>query len=277
MRIPVNIQLAWSVAFVLLFTDAYSQDTIRLKNYFRELKTINVSIGGKTYDFLFDTGGGETFISPAIAEDLKKDVYGRVTGTRMNGEKVYYKKCDSVTIVMSHTEMFHTSLGIWDVMSVLPKELPRIDGVISLKSFNDKVISINLARNWIIIETKASYRKKLKSMVLLNSRFASGQNGNELTVFLGILHSRRLYWFLFDTGNITDFIMSSQTAHDWGLQNKADSVNNDFHSVAIPLGRQELSVAASIRDIIYDGALNYNVICKGDYVLDLVGKKVWLK
>lgn len=32
--------------------------------------TINVQIGGKTYSFLFDTGGGVTAISPAIAKEI---------------------------------------------------------------------------------------------------------------------------------------------------------------------------------------------------------------
>lgn len=260
---------------VFLYSVAIGQDSIRLKKYFRELRTVNVSIGGKEYDFLFDTGGGETFISPAIANDLKKDVYGRILGIRMSGEKLYYKKCDSIAIDIGPTRIHHTTVGIWDVMSVLPKELPRIDGVISLKSFENRIISIDLANNRIIVETPASCNKKTKTMTLLNSRFSSGPGGNELTVFLGTTYNRRLYWFLFDTGNISECILSPQTAYEWQLQNTFDSLSNKFDNATITLGEHKHLVNAAVKDIVYDGALNYTLISQGVYTIDLTKNRVW--
>ena len=59
MKIPNNIRLC--TILTIFYSTVFGQDTIQLKNYFRELKTVNVTIAGKKYNFLFDTGGGETF------------------------------------------------------------------------------------------------------------------------------------------------------------------------------------------------------------------------
>ena len=62
-----------TLSFLTIFVyRAYAQDTIYLENYVGNLKKVNVTIGSKSYSFLFDTGGGETFISPEIAKSLGK-------------------------------------------------------------------------------------------------------------------------------------------------------------------------------------------------------------
>jgi hypothetical protein len=68
------------------------QDTIQLKKYVSNLKKVDVVIAGETYNFLFDTGGGETFLSPDIAKHLERTVYGQASSFRMNGERVDYQK-----------------------------------------------------------------------------------------------------------------------------------------------------------------------------------------
>lgn len=57
---------------VLSILNATAQDTIRLKSYLGNLKQIEVLIDGNPYHFLFDTCGGETFLSPDIAKAIGK-------------------------------------------------------------------------------------------------------------------------------------------------------------------------------------------------------------
>ncbi|MEQ9166185.1 MAG: aspartyl protease family protein, partial [Fulvivirga sp.] len=70
---PVNF-LTRPILSPIIFnqTSAKSQTQIKLNNYFRELKTVEVTIDGETYDFLFDTGGGVTVVSPQVIEKLNK-------------------------------------------------------------------------------------------------------------------------------------------------------------------------------------------------------------
>ena len=135
---------------------------------------MEVKINNKPFDFLFDTGGGETFISPQLASVMGKQVYGSATGYRMNGEQIKYRKCDAVSITIGNIALSHSTVGVWDLMAILPKELPPLYGVLSLKSFSNKIITLDLTSDLLIIETAASYAKKIKKAGLLESRFANG-------------------------------------------------------------------------------------------------------
>ena len=81
-------------------------------------------------------------------------------------------------------------------MSFLHKGFSKLDGVLSLKSFHDKILKLDLAHKRIILETTSSYRKLIKKKMALQSRFVNGPNGNELIIFLGIPRQENLYWFL---------------------------------------------------------------------------------
>jgi hypothetical protein len=260
----------------IVLSKSFSQDTLRLRTYVGELKQITISIEGKTYQFLFDTGGGETFISPSICSSLNKIPHGKEFGYRMNGERIHYQKCDSVTIEMGATKIFHSAVGVWDVMGILPKELPKIDGIISLKSFQNKIICLDLTHNIIIIETNKSTNKKTKEMTLLKSRFANGLTGNELIVFLGAKHNNVLYWFLFDSGNLDSFIFSPLTAYEWEIQSDSVSVGKTY-TTDIALGEESEKTEVVTKEIIYDGSLNYGFISKNIYLLDMIKNRVWTK
>lgn len=263
------------VTLTLLTIFAIAQDTIRLSPYVGKLKTMKVFIGEKQYSFLFDTGGGETFISPEIAATLNKIPYSKLYGTRMNGEAIFYQKCDSIYLNLGATTIFHSTLGVWDIMIVLPKELPKIDGIISLKTFRNKIISLDLDHNKIVIETPKTYSRKVKNMAALQSRFASGPSGNELTLFLGTKHNKRVYWFLFDSGNLKGFIFSPQTAYEWGLQADTVSIEKKYET-EIALGSKRYNVSIVTEKIIYEGAIDYDFIAQRIYFIDLIKNQVYV-
>ena len=49
-----TIVLIW----IVYSSNMIAQDIVHLKNYFRDIKTVDIFIEGKRYNFLFDTGGG---------------------------------------------------------------------------------------------------------------------------------------------------------------------------------------------------------------------------
>jgi hypothetical protein len=267
------LYLNFSIIFVCR---AYTQDTLNLEKYAGNLKKVKVTIGSDQYYFLFDTGGGETFISSEIAKSLGKIVYGSTTGFRMSGETIRFRKCDSVSFNIGPTKIFHSSIGVWDIMSVLPEDFPKLDGVLSFKSFHDKILTLDLGNNRIISETPHSYQKAIKNKTLLKSRFANGVDGNELTVFLGLPNSGHLYWFLFDSGNLDDLSLSHNTAYEWGLENDSVTQRKQFGSLAINLGLKKIISEASSNAIIYDGSLNFAVLSKLTFIIDFPKKQVWM-
>lgn len=270
------------IFFLILFFSSikiYAADTIYLNPYFRELKTTDIIINGKKYKFLFDSGGGETFISPAIANTLNKEIYGSSTGIRMDGEMIKYQKVNSVSIKTGSTNLFHPIIGVWDIMSILPKELPTIDGVLSLKSFSDRILTIDLSKNILIIENENSLKKQTKIKTLIPSRFANGSDGAESTILIGIPKKNNLYWFLFDTGNIGDMILSPECAQLWTHQTdtKSGDTPNTTTKREFMIGNNKVESNTYSKKIIYDGVLNFTSISKFVFTIDFKRKQVWMQ
>ncbi|NVO19771.1 MAG: aspartyl protease family protein [Bacteroidetes bacterium] len=272
------MKLIISIPALLLFIclHGYSQDTIALSKYLGNLKTVEVTIDGKKYNFLFDSGGGATFIAPSLIRNSGREIFGDGTGYRMSGEKIRFQKTDSITLQLGHTLLFNQDACVWDIMSVLPTDVPELYGIISLNSFRNKILTIDLSHSRLIVETPLSYRKKQMNQTLLRSRFASGITANELDVLISIPRQHHAYWFLFDSGNLDDLLLSHSTAREWKLESGVDSLRNRLSTIPFHIGNEDLNVQAAANDLIYDGALNYDLICRYVFMINFISQEVWM-
>ena len=264
----------FGLLFISSMMNVFAQDTIHLYPYIENIKTVEVFIEGEKYDFLFDTGGAETIISPEVATALNKKIYGSVTGYRMSGEMIKAQKADSISLTIGTTKIHHQTVGVWDLMSILPKDFARVDGVISLKSFEGTILTIELSKKLIVIENKASAKKAIIEKSLLTTKFANGLDGSELNIFVGIPKANNLYWFLFDSGNSGPFLVSNESAEVWKVQKDSYESNPESEFV---LGKQTLRIKPFVRDIIYDGAFNFDAISRYVFTIDFKNKEVWFK
>lgn len=267
-------KLFFSLLFLGINIGGFGQDTIRLKPYIENMKTIEVDIEGKKYNFLFDTGGAETIISPEIAKHFNKKIYGSTTGFRMSGEIIKAQKSDNISITLGSTKINHPTVNVFDIMSILPKEFPKIDGVISLKSFTAHILTLNLAKKTIIIENPSSSIKAIQEKSLVSSRFANGLEATELNIFLNISKDNQSYWFLLDSGNSGPLLLSTETVKNWQLSKDKDGMNSENQFI---LGKKIFLSRSFTRDIIYDGVLNFETICKYIFTIDFKNSKVWIK
>ncbi len=253
-----------------------AQTEIVLEQYFRSLKSVKVEINDNLYHFLFDSGAGITMISPEIAEELHKPVYGNYVGFRMSGEKVEMQLCDSVDITLNGMDFFHPYVAVFDMMSLLPKELERIDGMISLQTFENNEITVDLENNKLIVETEESFTQKIKNMSEIPSHFANGQSGLELNIFVGITAKTHLWWFLFDTGNIAKTKISKNIAQEWDFSLKENEIT-EIGNYTFDIAGESITVPTIIDDIIYDGALSYDFIQQSIYAISFIDKKIWIE
>lgn len=265
-----TIKTVFSLLFACIGISSFAQDTIQLKAYVENMKTIDVFIEGKKYNFLFDTGGADTFISPEIAKSLNKEIYGCITGFRMSGEIIKAKKANDIELTIGKTNLFHKTVSVWDLMTILPKDFPRIDGIISLKSFERNVLTIDLSKNIVIVENKNSAKKKVKGKLPLKTRFANGLEGSELNIFFGVPKDKNLYWFLFDSGNSGPLLLSQESAEIWKVQNEKNQESEFI------IGEKKLRIKPFVRDIIYDGVLNFEAISNYVFTIDFKNKEVWV-
>lgn len=260
---------------LLVVSLAEAQTVVPLKKYAGNLKYIDVVVGGQSYKFLFDSGGGKTIISPAVAAALGKEPYGRSVSFRMSGEQVAFEHCDSVTLSLAGVNIPHPQLAVWDIMQVLPKELPPVDGLISLKTFEHLPVTVDLPNSRLILETAQSLRDKTRRMQLIPSRFSTGLDGAELGLFLGVPQNGKLWWFLFDSANLSDLLLSPVTAEAWGYAVKKSDAPQEIDSITFtPFA--DTPVQAAVENIIYDGALNYSVLSGRRFTISYPARKVWM-
>ncbi|MCK8143393.1 aspartyl protease family protein [Flavobacterium sp. I-SCBP12n] len=271
-------KVLYSLLFLCSVIQSYAQDTIKLKPYIENMKTVDVFIEGKKYNFLFDTGGAETIISPEIAKIINKEIYGSTTGFRMSGEIIKAQKADSISFLIGKTKIFHQTVGVWNLMSILPKEFTKIDGVLSLKSFAQNIITIEISKNILIIENNVSAKKSIKGKSLLTTRFANGIEGSELNIFVGIPKINRIYWFLFDSGNSGPLLLSNESSEIWKIKKETQTDNFEKNPEAeFIIGKKNLKIKPFARDIIYDGVLNFDAISKYVFTIDFKNKEVWFE
>ncbi|MBD81556.1 MAG: hypothetical protein CL840_21740 [Crocinitomicaceae bacterium] len=264
---------------IALFSVTKSQTIISLSDYegHSKLKKIAVKIEGVNYNFLFDTGAGVTLISPEVAKKINRREYGRSVGYRMLGEKVEYAKCDSVEVLIGDYKFFHSTVGVWDLNQVLPKGWPKIDGVISLGSFQGQCVTLDLSANTITVESDSTCRTKTNSMQLVESRFVNGFTGLETGIFLNLDQVGRKWWFLMDSGNLDKNKISHTTAKEWNIKSTADSGRVDMGNVNYKLAGISKDLPTVADEIIYDGVLNFDFLSQIIITLSFAEEKVWIK
>jgi len=246
---------------------------ISLNPYVGRLVTANALAGDDTLKLLFDTGGGETYIVPDVASRLGCSPSGRSVGFRMSGEMVESQHCYDISLSIGGLSFNHERIGVWDINKILPEGLPRLDGILSLKTFLNQPFTLDLYSKRLILETKESLEDRTNTMTRLESRIANGPDGSELNIFL---HGKiKDYgWFLLDSGNLDVVLVSPH------LANK--ELNDSTASSNIWESDLKLSILSSVftkfrtKEIIYDGALSEEFMRKWIFTFDLSINAVWL-
>lgn len=274
-RASVTTRLALTLAGLAASTGspAHGQDPaveLRLEPYVGRLVTVAAVVGGDTLPFLLDTGGGETLISPSVAGRLGCTPSGRTVGFRMGGERVEFAMCDDVTLTLAGRAFPHADIAVFDIASLLPDDWPPLGGVISLKSFANRAITLDLANARLIVETDASVAQRVAHMTRVRSRVASGTDGRSLTVFLRMV-APTTGWYLLDSANLDVVRVGSHAVADAVADGEITSGPVQFEGV-MPIDGQWRAA-----DLIYDGALSEAYMRQWVFTLDLMNGTTWVK
>jgi hypothetical protein len=238
---------------------------ITLYPYFRELRTVRALAGRDTLTLLFDTGGGATLITPAMAQRIGCRPYGRDVGYRMTGEPVEFQRCDSLTLALSGWSRPLAPVAVFDVNALLPAELPRLDGVLALDAFRGQVLTIDWPGQRLLVHSPTSSEAALAAFGL-TVRPATGETGRMLTVFARAAGQRGFLWLLIDSGNLQGTLIDSGVFRDALLIRGPDSL------VALDLGPGHLQrVSVRPGTFILDGVLGADFLQRGPLALDLRG------
>lgn len=248
---------------------------VPLAPYFRELRTVRVVSGADTLSLLLDTGGGHTLVTPAVAQRLGCEPFGRSVGHRMSGEQVEFQWCAGVQLQLEEVNLSSGLLAVFDLAAVLPPELPRLDGVLALKSFTDRVVTFDFAGNRLILESTRSADARRSAHRPLRVRLATGADGSSLTIFVAASAEPEPIWLLVDSGNLIGTMLSPDGARQLQVpdagRDHPTPIEVDLQLIGLP----RTPTSALIRDIIYDGVLGANFFFSNVFTLDLRDHEPW--
>jgi hypothetical protein len=237
---------------------------IPLAPYQGRLRAVRVRAADREWELLFDTGGGLTLVSPALAEAVGCTPRGRVTGHRMSGESISVPTCASGALAIGGWIAPPQTLGIFDVMTLLPSDWPRLDGVVALRSFAGRRLTIDPAA---LGETAGVGATRLLS------RVATGAGGGELLVFAGVTVGTDTLWLEVDSGNLGAVHLAPHAARLLGV---SDSVGAEHPEIMLSLVPGHPSaVRGRVRELILDGALNAEWLERGRLTIDLAHGTLW--
>jgi hypothetical protein len=241
--------------------------------YVGRLVTVDVVVQGDTLPFLLDTGGGETLITPWLAEELGCTPAGRAVGFRMTGDRVEFALCPDVTLSFAGYEVTHPDIAVLDLASLLPPDWPDLAGLISLQSFADRPITLELAKRRLILESAESLAERVSGMTPVDLRTATGTDGRSLTVLFR-MESPAPGWYLFDSANL-DVV---RVGTDLGAtavsppQEGEGATEGPVQFAGLP----PVNTRWALADIIYDGVLSEEFIREWTVTLDLSHGRAWV-
>lgn len=239
--------------------------------------TVSVQVGDKTYPFLFDSGMGVTMITPDIAAEMGCQPFGQIAAVNAGGERVNLKRCSDSTLKMA-SFVKTGEIAVFNLMTFFSEKAPQIGGAISLHTFEGQILTIDLAKDRLWLESEESFKKRIEGMKELESRLARPGSGNIIDLFVAANTPRGKMWLLFDTGNFGWTHISPTALEMLGTNLDAPNKAKMIKPINLELvGLGSVEVPMRERNMIYDGQINYDTIARMVVTIDLRNGRSWAK
>ena len=237
--------------------------------------------------FIFDTGGGIHIISSAILNQIASTPRGTFTAIRHTGEPVELETFDIESIELNGIREENPIVATWPAL-----DAAGIDGILSLKLFEDRPFTLDLINKVIICETPeslTSIAEKGKSVPLKTS----DDRGISLDIFADFTgtESVRLECII-DTGSPGTIIDARHMA-ELGINPDAEGVQKREREEITGTTRTEYLAALpslSLRDLpgsaindiqtvfkekmIYDGLVGMDFFIDRSFTFDIPGRRL---
>lgn len=244
---------------------------IKLERFRKALWKIHVTVGGKTGDFLFDTGGGVTHLTEDFLRGMDCKFWGRGTGYNMFGKRAEGPHCDNVHITAGDITLTPVNVGKIDFEGQFPGD-KNPDGLLALDAFDGKVITLDQKSATLTIETEKSLKKRVQSMKEFPFRLARECSGRCLSAFLGVNTPNGMTWMNVDSAAGGVSLIAKEYAASVGLDpNKKEQQINYKLSPDVTI-----SGPVFVTDMIMDGNLGQPFLSNYVITLDLLHGRMWI-
>jgi hypothetical protein len=250
---------------------AQAPQVIKLERFRKALWKVHVNVKGKEGDFLFDTGGGITLFSEEFVKGIDCKFWGRFTGYNMFGKKGGGPYCSDVQLTAGGVALTPVNMGKMSFDGMFPGDKAP-DGLLSLDSFDGKVITIDQKAATITLETEKSLKTRMRKMKEFPLRVSRECSGRCLSAFLGVKTPDGMTWLNLDTGAGGVSLISKEYAPSYGLGPEERGQSLDF-SIAPNI---KISGPVMVTEMIMDGNLGQPFLANYVITLDLKNSRAWL-
>ena len=265
------ILAAMAATFAASAGAAGPQPTVLKMEQFRRSVALRVEVGGKERLFQFDTGGGNSFISPEIAKELNCEKGARVVGFRMTGDKLEAPRCDDVALNIGGQRFIVPTAGVYQVGEFNAKGV-TVDGLLALDVFEGKTITMDFAGLRLIVETPESAAARVAGATELPARLIREMGGYALAIDIQVPSKFGHLGFQLDSGNGGTLLIAKPYAAAFGFDPDKGPRLGSF-----PIGKGiTASGLVMPAGITLDGNLGMPFLKNYLVTLDLAAGRVWL-
>ncbi len=280
--LPVTLLIALAIAGIVPAhaQSAAPRGVVAVSDLKVGLRTIDVEIDGVPATVIIDTGAGITGIGPNLAEKIGCNPYGQLSGVRMTGEVLHAPWCGPAVIEAGGVEA-DDFLMYFDIASLLPRDWPRVDGIISLNAFASGPMTLDWPGNQIILESEASLVERTarsgQRAALhpagrcrpLDERVPRGRGRPCPAAGPARCRQRR---GRISSRRVPSPSLASRCRRLPRRAARGDIVAADLTVAGVPM----TGVALQTQDIIYDGAFGADFLSHNVVTLDFASQRIWV-
>lgn len=238
------------------------------------MMTMRARVRGHEGVFIFDTGGGISYVSPAFAQTVGCKVWGQITGFMLTGHRLDMPRCDDLSFEVAGQRLSAPISGVFDILKYLPPNVPNVDGSIGLNVFAGKVVTLSLKRRELIVESRASLSARIKRAREVPIRLVREAEGIALTVDIAVPTSSGIAWMELDSGNGGANVIGKHLAPLLKLDTSKKEPQPASFTIA---GGIPVSGMARVNEtLIMDGNIGTRFLINWDLTLDLNNGRAWL-
>jgi hypothetical protein len=239
-----------------------------------EMMTVHAKVRGHEGLFIFDTGGGISYVSPAFAQEIGCKQWGQITGFTLTGQRLDMPRCDGLSFDIQGHGFSAPISGLFDIGKFMPPNVPRIDGSIGLDVFAGRALTLSLKQRKLIVESRASLTSRIKHSKEVPIRLVREVGGVALAVYVAVPTSAGMAWMEVDSGNGGANVIGKHIAPLLKLdENKKEPQPARFE---IAGGIPVEGMARVNPTLTMDGNIGTRFLINWDLTLDLAKGRAWL-
>ncbi len=261
--------------------------TLTLSDY-HSLRTVEVQVGKEAMPFLWDTGGGITLFTPKVAQEMGCTPFGQLTGYRMRGEAVKFPRCNDASFRLGEVVFKAQTVGVFDLMALVPPGWEEIGGLIALSSFEDQPLTIDLANDKVIVENASTLAQRTQDMSPIDMKMVKQASGFSTVVLAKANSPGGELWIELDSGSTGPLILAPHAAKMLGVDledpAQAQRIDSDkgptiwkVKNVTLDMGPAgKIDTPATVMDLIYDANMGAPLMARYLWTMDMQTNRLWV-